>query len=480
MSLRLSFHVLFSPILTASLTVFLTGTLLFSADSASVSKNFLDTLPKQDSGIICVEPEVVTYAFPNPLKGFRPDANANFKNHPYATVARCYLKWNELENSEEDTIEKIKTACDSAWKKAEAANVRVIPRVYLDWDKKEGNEHWPSDLQTGDYTSEEFQRRLVRLIERLGKCWDKDPRVAWVQMGLIGFWGEHHSPSPTPEVEKLLGETFTKAFPTKRVVVRHADEFTDFEFGIYWDSWAHLQQMNGKKHGGGILTLNETKKRWQVAPIEGETAYNWGNYQVQPGDNPNDTLTDPVHLDYLLDSIRLLHCTALGWIANYDTKNPDVQKGAEAVQKAFGYRYELKSVEIPSQIKMGKKTHIRFTVQNVGSAPFYEKWPIECSLLVPETHEVIWKTTLEEVDIRRWFSGDDWDVEKNVYRIPAKEYMESAEILLTKTDAVPAGRYILALAILDPITGQPAIRFAIENYLSCGRHPLCYVHVEAK
>ena len=37
---------------------------------------------------------------------------------------------------------------------------------------------------------------------------------------------------------------------------------------------------------------------------------------------------------------------------------------------------------------------------------------------------------------------------------------------------VPAGEYLVALAILDPAGNLPSARFAITNYLNGGRHPL--------
>ncbi len=95
-------------------------------------------------------------------------------------------------------------------------------------------------MKAGDYSSEQFKTRLRRLIQRLGQCWDNDPRVAWVQMGIIGCWGEHRSPSPTTEIQQLMGEEFTAAFHNKKVLVRHPwQEFTKYDFGGYWDSWAH-------------------------------------------------------------------------------------------------------------------------------------------------------------------------------------------------------------------------------------------------
>lgn len=424
--------------------------------------------------MITVTPTEYPHAFGNPMKGFRVSATSVSHKHEYATLAQCYIRWNELENDESDSIEKIRTFCDGKWKMPTEYGLRIIPRVYLDWDRKEGNEYWPADMQTGDYTSEQFQKRIRRLVERLAECWDDDPQVAWIQMGLIGFWGEHHSPSPTPEMQKLLGDAFTELFPHKMTVVRHADEFTDYTFGMYWDSWAHVQQINGKKHGGGLLELNRTKKRWQVRPIEGETAYNWGKYQIQPGDNPNDTLSDPVHRDFLIDSIRQLHCTALGWVAAYDASISEVRAGAEEVQKAFGYRFVLKEFTVPRRWEPGKSVPVTFSVVNVGSAPFYENWPVEVSLLDVQTREPVWKTTLADVDIRKWLPGDEWNSEKDVYEIPAETFTVKTEVTLPK---IPVGEYIVAISVLEPVGNRPSLRFAIPNYFAGGRHPLCRVGV---
>jgi hypothetical protein len=44
--------------------------------------------------------------------------------------------------------------------------------------------------------------------------------------------------------------------------------------------------------------------------------------------------------------------------------------------------------------------------------------------------------------------------------------------------SVPQGRYVLALAILDPAGMLPAVRFAIENYFTGGRHPIGLVGVD--
>jgi len=423
---------------------------------------------------VVIRPVEYAHALRNPLKGFRPNVNPHAFNHEYATLARCYLRWNELENDESDGIDRILRVCNERWRDVEKHNIKVIPRVYLDWDKKEGNEYWPADMQTHDYSSEQFKQRISRLVHRLGLCWDNDPRVAWVQLGLIGYWGEHHNPSPDDQMQRLLGEAFTEAFANKKVTVRHAWEFTDYEFGIYWDSWAHTQQM--ETHGQGIAELNAAQQRWKVCPIGGECAYNWGRYQEQPGDNPNDTLLDPHHRTFLINTIRWLHGSNLGWVASYDPSDPLVRDGAEEVQKAFGYRFVIDKVRYSDRLTPSQPFAVTFIVHNTGSAPFYYDWPVEISLLDARTRELVWRDTFADADIRTWLPGDNWNEPRGGYVVKPKAHEVRGEFVLPA--GISQGQYILALAILDPAGMLPAARFAIENYFTGGRHPIGLIGVD--
>jgi hypothetical protein len=425
------------------------------------------------SNQVVIRPKEYSGALRNPLKGFRPDTGPRAFTHEYATLARCYLKWNELENSESDGIDRILRVCNERRKDVEKHNVKVIPRVYLDWDEKTGNEYWPADMKVHDYSSGQFRERVRRLIQRLGECWDNDPRVAWVQLGIIGYWGEHHNPSPNVQMQQLLGDAFTTAFRNKKVTVRHPWEFAGYEFGIYWDSWAHIQQV--PMHGEGIAKLNAEQGRWKSCPMDGECAYNWGRYQEQPGDSPNDTLRDPAHRTWLIDTIRWLHGNDLGWVANYDASDPLVEAGAQAVQKAFGYRFVIEEVRYDAVVQPGQTFSVSFAVRNTGSAPFYYNWPVEISLLARQSREVQWKDTFRDLDIRTWLPGNRWNKQTQKYDVEPKTYEVSG--VFAVPPALPQGEYVLALAILDPAGMLPAVRFAIENYFVGGWHPVGVVGV---
>ena len=76
--------------------------------------------------LITVKPKEYVSALRNPLKGFRD----NYP-HPYGTVNKTYIPWNELENNESDGLDKIRAYCNQIWKHYPEHNVKAIPRVWL-------------------------------------------------------------------------------------------------------------------------------------------------------------------------------------------------------------------------------------------------------------------------------------------------------------------------------------------------------------
>ncbi len=441
----------------------------------------------QKNETVTVLPAEYGNALRNPLKGFTP---SSVSDHPFGTLAHSYIRWNEIENNESDGIEKIISVCNQKWKNAAAKNIKVIPRVYLHWDGDK--KYWPADMQTDDYTSAQFQQRLTRLIQRLGICWDNDPRVAFVELGIFGKWGEHHSPTPTLAMQKLVGDAFTKAFKNKKVSVRQNwQHFTDQPFGEYWDSWAHYDQMWG--HGNSIKQLNDKTGRYKETYIGGEVAYNWGNWAIQPGTTPTQSVALKKHRDFVINSIRWLHCTQLKWIGNYDQYNPEAVQGAGEIQKAFGYRFVLNEV----RFSIDDSLSVSFDVTNTGSAPFYYNWPVEVALLDSVTRKPVWKSTLKNVDIRNWMPGEGWTDPDWEYVGGWREYIPNINwnssgttgwTVQPKKNTVEGnfkidslqGTYVLSLAILDPAGNLPSARFATENYFKGGRHPVGKIDLTGK
>jgi hypothetical protein len=476
-----------------------------------------------------------TAAFRNPMKGLREfflpgiDKKRITYPYPFGSMIKEYMQWNMLEDDISDGVEKIKAYSHHRWQGVESLNMKVIPRVFLVWvepwhgglPKNNNNTndlngwHWPSgipvevspykqlqgsvaayvsaeDAETpiiGGYFDPAFPDRVKALVKKIGEVWDNDPRVAYVEMGIIGEWGEHHDPDLStywqphdepehvlnrtwiPGMEKILGDAFTSAFKNKKVMVRYAYEFKDYQFGLYWDSWAQPQEQ--------VRGYNEMIKlgdRWKTQPIGGEITWNWGD--LQQFKSFEEVIADKEARMRTIEQIRNLHCNHLGGITWADFNDTVFFHHASFLQKALGYRYILSNFQYPEKIKVGQPFDISFDITNEGSSPFYYNWPVEVSFLDVHTHKKAWSAILYNVNISEWMPGDNWDVTSNKYTIPPLIHNVNSRVQVNKS--LPDGEYIVALSILDPAGMQPSLRLANENYFNGGYHPMGYIGVNKR
>ncbi|MDL2247306.1 DUF4832 domain-containing protein [Bacteroides sp. OttesenSCG-928-J23] len=472
-------------------------------------------------GKVIVNPNECNYAIRNPMKGLREFYGPGYDKvraqypYPYGSMIKEYMQWNMIEEDENDGVDKIIAYSNHRWRGVEDINVKVIPRIFIVWiepwhggyakntytshpDDLNGW-HWPTDIQpetynedinspiTGGYSDPNFQERLRKLIAKAGQAWDNDPRVAYIEMGIIGEWGEHHDPNIStywaphdqpnhvenrtwiPGMEKTLGDAFTQAFKNKKVMVRYAYDFKDYNFGIYWDSWAIDEEK--------VRGYEEMKKlgdRWKTQPIGGEITWNWGS--LGRYNSFEEVVANEATRKLVTDQIRELHCNHLGGItwANFDDET--FKPNAEILQKTMGYRFVLSNFTYPVAIKKGEAFNVAFDVENTGSSPFYYDWPVEIALLDATTKQKVWSQTLATPKTSQWMPGDGWNNTNRTYDKPAQKYHISEQITLDQ--AIGAGNYIISIAVLDPAGMLPSLRFAVQNYAQGGRHPMGYIGVD--
>ena len=415
-------------------------------------------------------------AFSNPMKGY---ITKNPRN-PYTTLTRMDIRWRDIENSASDGVDKIKKYCDVNFIPFERRGIKIIPRIIGCWPQAEYAEgrvksaygrwcdvYWPSDLEMGnmsvaDYSKEQFKTRTAALIGKLGEAWDNDPRIAFIHMGIVGYWGEQNSPfvSDVPGLEKVMGDACVAAFKNTCVAKRLHSTFKDYEFGIYYDSFGHADTDDWKY----MIKLGDY---WKRQAITGEVAYDWGNYKEQPGASPTESLSKPKHLNFLTALVRKTHTTALSWISEYDTNVPAAVAGAKEFQKALGYRFYIPNVKFTPEInEENPELTASLTIVNVGSAPLYAKYALKIHLLSTEDRAVVWSGSFDGADSRRWMSGDNWSDEENRYLEAAPK--NKIEGKWTIPAALTGKEYFLAVSLDDMTTGKPAVRFAQDNYFAGG------------
>lgn len=484
------------------------------------TNNFGNTVVS--NGIVTVRPLEYSGGFRNPMKGWREffgpgvDPVRSSYPYPYGSMIKEYMQWNMMESVESDGVDKVIEYSNHRWEGVEDINMKVIPRPYIVWmEPYEGGYakntynpnpddlngwHWPSDIPgevisddentptTGGYFDPTFQDRMRKLVKKLGEAWDNDPRVAYIELGLIGEWGEHHDPCIStywapifqknhvanrtwiPGIEKTLGDAFTEAFKNKKVMVRYAYDFQDYDFGYYWDSFAYEEEQER-----GYNWYMRRGDFWKRQPMGGEITWNYGSFAQEGLKSLEDVLASPKRKQSMIDNIRALHVNHLGGVTWADFTNSQFLANAGELQKIMGYRFVIKDFTYPARIESGKPFDVGFSVVNTGSSPFYYDWPVEISLLDPQTHEAVWKQTLKSPKISKWYPGDDWNTATQSYKTEAQTYLVKES--LTVSD-VPSGRYAIAISILDPAGNLPSLRFAVFNYWNGGHSPMGYVGVD--
>lgn len=395
---------------------------------------------------VVVRPQAMAGRLDNPLKGWCPYTNAGKIHQPYSMVFQ-YVSWRELEPIENDyRFEE----WENTWDCELGKDKHVIFRVFIDYPKKaSGLPDWLRKAgvkesaykdygggKSPDYNDPRMLSAMERLIAALGKRYNQHPRVAFIQIGMLGFWGEWHTYPrddlyATPKTEQQILDAYRKAFPNKSLMVRYARDYAGRQDWIGFHDDMFPEDTDNGLDWGFLAGLRREKQmdNWKVAVMGGE---------MVPGKAVQWLGKD---FDTTWAMLSRAHFTWVGPYSPALTNSKDTifrQRSEELVRK-MGYEFQVTEVSHPSRVKVGKSARISLKGKNVGVAPFYYPWSVEWSLIDSAGKVVVIHKT--DWDIRNWQPG---------------EYAETAGVAFP----VLPGKYRLALGIRDPWKDRPAIGFA--------------------
>jgi hypothetical protein len=131
----------------------------------------------------------------------------------------------------------------------------------------------------------------------------------------------------------------------------------------------------------------------------------------------------------------------------------------EDFQKKMGYRFILRRLEYSNLVNPGTMMPVHMWWLNAGVSPIYVEYDLAMELRSPKKSTVI----RIPVDVRKWLPGDAV-FDGTVY----------------VSDDLADGEYEVRIAMLDPRTGKPAIRFAIEGRQEDGWYGIGSITVKEK
>jgi hypothetical protein len=382
----------------------------------------------------------------NPLKGWCPYTDAGEIHQPYSMVFQ-YVPWSELEPSSGDYRFD---AWEKSWNVDAADGKHIIFRVYIDypslpsglpkWLRRAGVKETPYKEHGGgaspNYNDPKMVVAMERLIDALGQRYNKRPRVAFIQMGLLGFWGEWHTwprdeMYASPQTERRIIDAYRKAFPDKSLMVRYARDYAGQQDWIGFHDDMFPEDTDNGKDWSFLSGLRASDRigNWKNAVVGGEMVPNKAKRWLGQDYETTRTMLERAHFSWVGP-----YCPPLE-----RSSDEEFRHRSQALVRKMGYEFQLTELRHTGVAKANGPIDISLTGQNNGVAPFYYPWSVEWALIdsagkVVTTQKTPW-------DLRNWQPGP---------------FAENAEV---NFEVIP-GEYRLALGIRDPWQNLPAIRFA--------------------
>ncbi len=327
----------------------------------------------------------------NPYMGYAPDS-LNTRLCDEASLVYINLLWSELEPEEGeydwDYIEE-KYLLDrwrSAGKNLVLRFVCDLPsnEEHMDipqwlYDKTGDGEFYDIEYGKGygpDYNNEVFIEEHGKVIAEIGKHFEGDGFLRYVELGSLGHWGEWHTyyPAGIPRIpkqavrEKYVAH-YRKAFPYAKLLMRRTFNELPEGWGVFNDMTGHGQDTfvwltwiesggdydsSGEKNG-----LKAVPEIWNTAPVGGEFT----------SSIPMSDMLG-LQLEETLKNLDRSHMTFIGPKVPDPKKSGDIKEPSDKVLKKVGYRYRVSKLSMKTPF-MSKETNLSLTVTNDGVAPIY-------------------------------------------------------------------------------------------------------------
>ncbi|HWX20947.1 MAG TPA: DUF4832 domain-containing protein [Candidatus Binatia bacterium] len=344
----------------------------------------------------------------NPLKGFMPYVGS-YSTFPYS-MEWSYLPLRSLMTGPTNFDW---SSLDALLSTVASRGHQTVFRVYLDYPAEPTGipqylldaglvTHSYTDYGNNglsvspDYENPLLDQALTNFIAALGARYDGDPRIGFITVGLLGFWGEWHnypytnwfaSTAVQDEVLTAYGAAFAK---TKLLVRRPAGTNPSArQLGYHDDSFAYQTiDPPGWMFLGLLKAASETNK-WRTQPIGGE---------VYP---PNQLcLWDPTQANCVPAGQEFTNCVALthaSWMLNQGVFSPGFTGQQKALALAgsgmLGYELYVSNAILVDAAVSGP-LNLSVQIWNTGVAPFYYDWPLQLGALNGSNSLVrTWTTT---------------------------------------------------------------------------------------
>ncbi len=332
----------------------------------------------------------------NPLKGFMPYAGS-YQTFPYS-MEWFYLPLREVMTGPRQFRW---AALERQLNEIAGRGHQAVFRFYLDYPGKPTGipqylldqglvtRDYPEFGNNGvsvapDYSDPRLVSALENFITAFGQRYDGDPRIGFITLGLIGFWGEWHTwpydgwtkPEnwmPSTDILTRILSRYDDAFDKTRLLARYpSPQNKELPLGYHDDSFAFETLPPTSWHFVQRLIDEGVTEKWRSEPIGGELR---PDIQSCLWDEP---VSCPQYEDYTA-SVAQTHASWLINHAAFAGAGFTADKYFRALQgaKALGYELTVTEAAVTTQ-------RVSVRIANRGTAPFYYPWKAELAAIDDE------------------------------------------------------------------------------------------------
>ncbi|HEV2493882.1 MAG TPA: DUF4832 domain-containing protein [Terriglobia bacterium] len=398
---------------------------------------------------------------------------------PDTSISYCRWFWETLEPRHGEVHwEIVDRALDAAREHHQTLAIRLmpydqkhpLPQWYQDSGARRANKSTDKDgaIWQPDFSDPLYLKDWGEVVAAAGARYDGNPYLDSVDISSVGYWGEGWSDyMPAFEYQKALIDIWLDAFK-RTPLLMNFDQPEALSYGTAhgagWrlDCWGDMRSnpVNGTQAWSHMLDFYPLQivragiqDVWQRSPVSLESCGVPGSWFKQGWD-----------IDYILAQALRWHVTSVN--IKSSAIPPAWKEKFTEFEKQMGYRFILRRFEYPKTVRAGSMIPVHMWWLNAGVAPVYREYP-----LAVELHSSVQGSQGEEssaiihvpVDVRKWLPGDA--VYDGTLYVP---------------DALKPGAYTVRIAMLDPRTGDPAIKLAIQGRAPDGWYDLGMIQVGSR
>lgn len=370
----------------------------------------------------------------NPGKGLVLRLPSNKECEEITSILYYRFKWCDIEKNEDvfswDIIDK---RIEDAIKRGKKIAFGIVSASSSSPDVKYVTPEWvfTSGAKYYEYTNNEqkvqaipnwtdkiFLEKLENFIEKLGKKYDGNPYIEFIDIRSYGNWGEQHlfpigGQNITPgELKELYLKPYMNNFKSTQLVIPWGlDEYND----VY--NWAISKGVSIRRDG--IMKYSNGKTCFEYAYGRVPTVFEYNSdYNTL---KQNNLWSDTKLLEYIEN-----------WKPSYTEVWPEMYKDnpsfCKYIANKIGYYFKFKQANYTNTIKTTENNDITLTFTNEGVAPLYEPCTFYIGLLDQKYNLV--KKYKTDINPQKWMPNE-----------------ESKEEISLQLDGVDDGDYIIALGL---------------------------------